>query len=113
MHYNTLTAIPGIGKSIAADMEHIGIKKPSDLKGRDPQELYELSNRYAGKVQDRCLLYVFRCAVYCVNTPKPEKHLMKWWAWTIDRTDPSFAAMTAGLTKLLGKPPGRKKRKRG
>ena len=81
MRYNHLTSIPGVGKSIAADLEQIGIINPSDLCGRDPQELYDLSNKAAGKVQDRCLLYVFRCAVYCVSTPKPEKRLMKWWAW--------------------------------
>jgi nucleotidyltransferase/DNA polymerase involved in DNA repair len=78
-----LTIIPGVGKSIASDLWHIGIKKVDDLKGQDPEELYELSNRFAGKTQDRCLLYVFRCAVYYAETPEekqdPEK--LKWWNW--------------------------------
>jgi len=55
----TLTIIPGVGKSIASDLWHIGIKKVEDLKGQDPEELYELSNRFAAKTQDRFLLYVF------------------------------------------------------
>ena len=78
-----LTIIPGVGKSIASDLRHIGIKKVDDLKGQDPEELYRLSNSFAGKKQDRCLLYVFRCAVYYAETPEekqdPEK--LKWWNW--------------------------------
>ena len=78
-----LTVIPGVGLSIARDLWDIGIHEVSDLRGRDAEELYELSNRFAGKVQDRCLLYTFRCAVYYANTPvnkqNPEK--LKWWKW--------------------------------
>jgi len=78
-----LTKIPGVGKSIATDLWNIDIRRISDLKGRDPEDLYDLSNRFAGMVQDRCLLYVFRCAVYYAETPlsgqDPEK--LKWWNW--------------------------------
>ena len=49
----------------------------------DPGLLYELSNEYAGTIQDRCLLYAFRCAVYFAETldqvQDPEK--LKWWYW--------------------------------
>ncbi|NMB56563.1 pathogenicity locus, partial [Candidatus Beckwithbacteria bacterium] len=32
------------------------------------------------KTQDRCLLYVFRCAVYYAKGGRdPEK--LKWWNW--------------------------------
>jgi len=78
-----LRTIPGIGKSLAADLWNIGIKKISDLQGQDPELLYDLSNRYAGVAQDRCVLYTFRCAVYYANTPK-SKHSsekLKWWNW--------------------------------
>lgn len=78
-----LMQIPGVGKSIATDLWHIGIRRTVDLKGRSPEELYELSNQYAGVTQDRCLLYVFRCAIYFASTPQelqePEK--LKWWNW--------------------------------
>jgi hypothetical protein len=78
-----LTVIPGVGKSIARDLWNIGIHNVSDLCGQDPESLYDLSNKFAGKVQDRCLLYVFRCAIYYVDTPakeqEPEK--LKWWNW--------------------------------
>lgn len=64
-----LTPIPGVGKSIAQDLINIGIQNISDLKGKDPYSLYDLSNQFAGSVQDRCLLYVFKCAVYFAETP--------------------------------------------
>ena len=78
-----LQVIPGVGKSIANDLWRIGITNVTDLKSKDPEELYELSNKLVGIVQDRCLLYVFRCAVYYANTEKkkqdPQK--LKWWNW--------------------------------
>jgi hypothetical protein len=78
-----LTVIPGVGKSIANDLWNIGIQKVSDLRGYDPEVLYGLSNKFAGTVQDRCLLYVFRCAVYFAETPKEnqDKEKLKWWNW--------------------------------
>lgn len=78
-----LTEIPGIGKSIANDLWNIGIFKVSDLIGKDPEILYDLSNRFVGVVQDRCLLYVFRCAVYYAQTPeyKRDDEKLKWWNW--------------------------------
>jgi hypothetical protein len=72
-----------VGKSIALDLWDIGIRKIDDLKGRDAEELYDHSNILAGCTQDRCLLYVFRCAVYYANTSEQEreKELLKWWNW--------------------------------
>lgn len=82
-----LVQIPGIGKSLATDLWNIGITKVADLKGKDPELLYDLSNRFAGAVQDRCVLYAFRCAVYYAGTPteqqEPEK--LKWWNWTDEK----------------------------
>lgn len=84
-----LTRIPGVGKSIALDLLHIGIEKTEDLKGRDPQALYDQSNAYAGCIQDRCLLYVFRCAVYFAETPETAHDVekLKWWNWTDKKMD--------------------------
>lgn len=75
-----LTTIPGVGKSIAGDLQKIGIKSVGDLKGKNPEKLYQLSNRKAGVKQDRCLLYVFRCAVYFAEGGRDSKKL-KWWNW--------------------------------
>lgn len=42
----TLMQIPGVGKSIAQDLVNIGIKSVDDLKGKDPQKLYNKSNKF-------------------------------------------------------------------
>jgi predicted RecB family nuclease len=78
-----LRQIPGVGISIANDLLNIGIRSVAELEGENPQQIYDRSNEYAGAIQDRCLLYVFRCAVYYADTPQelrdPEK--LKWWNW--------------------------------
>jgi predicted RecB family nuclease len=78
-----LTIIPGVGESLATDLWNIGITTIADLKEKNPNELYDLSNRFAGTVQDRCVLYVFKCAVYYASTPKDEQDTdkLKWWNW--------------------------------
>jgi nucleotidyltransferase/DNA polymerase involved in DNA repair len=54
-----LQKIPGVGKSIARDLQNIGINSIADLRGINPETLYAQSNQFAGITQDRCLLYVF------------------------------------------------------
>ena len=76
-----LEQIPGVGPSIARDLENIGIHAIADLKGKKPEALFEQSNRLAGVTQDRCLLYVFRCAVYFAETDNPEPEKLKWRNW--------------------------------
>lgn len=76
-----LQVIPGIGKSIAEDLYALGIRQVSDLKGKNSAKLYAKSNQLAGVIQDRCLLYVFRCAVYFASTKNPNPELLKWWNW--------------------------------
>ena len=75
-----LQTIPGVGKSIAQDLRNIGIRRVADLRKKNPELLYKKSNKHEGVVQDRCLLYVFRCAVYFAEGGRaPEK--LKWWNW--------------------------------
>ena len=78
-----LKQIPGVGNSLATDLWNIGIKSISDLKGQNAEILFEKSNEYANAIQDRCVLYVFRCAVYYANTEKGsrDKEKLKWWNW--------------------------------
>ena len=77
----SLTAIPGVGKAVARILRNAGIYSPSDLKGKNPRALYDLSNKIAGRVQDKCLLYVFRCAIYFAETKNPKPALLQWWNW--------------------------------
>ena len=76
-----LMQIPGIGKSIANDLYNINIKNIAALKNQSPEELYHLSNQFAGVIQDRCLLYVFRCAVYYATEKTHDAEKLKWWNW--------------------------------
>ncbi|NUL83349.1 MAG: Pathogenicity locus [Armatimonadetes bacterium] len=76
-----LSSLPGVGKSIEADLIALGYRRPADLVGQDPEEMYERIQAMSGAKIDRCLLYVFRCAVYVASTPEPEERLTKWWNW--------------------------------
>lgn len=67
---------------MADDLTLLGIKKVDDLKGKDPEKLYaELCIR-KGRILDRCILYVFRCAVYYANEKTHDPEKLKWWNWT-------------------------------
>ncbi|MBM4028747.1 MAG: DUF4332 domain-containing protein [Planctomycetes bacterium] len=76
-----LEQIPGVGKSIATDLRHLGITSVRQLKGRNPEKLYERLCRFKAAPVDRCMLYVFRCAVYYASTRDPDPELLKWWNW--------------------------------
>ena len=80
-----LQTIPGVGPSIAADLRSLGVKRVVDLKGADPQRLYEKLNAKTGVRQDRCVLYTFRCAVYYASHPVHEAEKLKWWNWKDQR----------------------------
>jgi len=76
-----LQKIPGVGKSIAQDLRNLGIDSIQDLKDKDPEELYiRLCDQQGVKI-DRCMLYVFRCAVYYASTKTHDPELLKWWNW--------------------------------
>ena len=63
-----LLTVPGIGKNIKQDLIDIGI-----------------DCEHKGRIEDRCQLYVLRCAVYYADqtaqgkTPDPQK--CRWWYW--------------------------------
>jgi predicted RecB family nuclease len=78
---NNLEIIPGVGKSIAEDLRNIGIHFVADLKGKDPEKLFEMSNSFEDKIQDRCLLYVYREAVYFAENKNHDPEKLKWWNW--------------------------------
>ncbi len=77
--------IPGVGKSIAQDLWDMGFRSPRELKNKNPEKLYADFCSLRGMPVDRCMLYVFRCAVYFVSHKKHRPELLKWWNWK-DRT---------------------------
>jgi RimJ/RimL family protein N-acetyltransferase len=95
-----LQTIPGVGPSLAQDLRDLGIARVDDLRGQSPQRLYDRLVERRGTHQDRCVLYVFRCAVYFAETAAPEPALLKWWAW-------KDTPLTAPLYDALDGPDGR------
>lgn len=76
-----LQRIPGVGQKIAQDFRELGIAAVQDLVGQDPDILYQRLCQLQGMKVDRCMLYVFRCAVYYASTSHPDPELLKWWNW--------------------------------
>ena len=76
-----LQDIPGVGERMERHMHNIGIRCVADLAGRDPEELYSLDCLKKGFQEDRCALYVYRCAVYFAEHEEREPEKLKWWYW--------------------------------
>ncbi len=76
-----LRTIPGVGPSIEQDLLRLGIKRVTELHGQDPQALYDRFCMIEGRNVDRCLLYVFRCAVYFASEKRHDPEKLKWWNW--------------------------------
>lgn len=73
--------VPGVGEKIAVDFWDLGYDRVAALRGEDPEAMYERLCAYHGQHIDRCMLYVFRCAVYFAETGDPDPELLKWWSW--------------------------------
>lgn len=76
-----LTDLPNIGKAGAADLELLGIEKPSDLKGQDPYEMYERLCFLTGSRHDPCVIDVFISVTSFIKGEKPRA----WWDYTSQR----------------------------
>lgn len=76
-----LQSIPGVGPSIAADLYELGVHSIAHLEGNSPESLYEQLCVLRGQHIDRCVLYVFRCAVYYASHKTHDPGLLKWWRW--------------------------------
>ncbi|MFH0975295.1 MAG: helix-hairpin-helix domain-containing protein [Spirochaetota bacterium] len=76
-----LQSIPGIGPSMKKDLVDLGIDLVPDLKGKNPEKLYNDLCKIRNTHIDRCVLYVFRCAVYYAENEIRDPELIKWWNW--------------------------------
>lgn len=76
-----LERIPGVGPSIAADLQSLDIHKIADLKDKNPEAMYEQLMQQVGAHIDRCVLYVFRTAVYYASHTAHDPEKLKWWRW--------------------------------
>ncbi|MBP3359684.1 MAG: Pathogenicity locus [Clostridia bacterium] len=85
MRSNDLKIIPGIGKNMEQHFHEVGIRSIDDLIGANPEALYEKDCAVKGMHIDRCVLYVFRLAVYYANNEVHELQKLRWWYWKDNR----------------------------
>jgi hypothetical protein len=84
-HKDNLQHIPGVGPSLSADLRLLDIHTIADLKGKNPQEMYDRLCAITHSRQDPCVLYVFRGAVYFASHTTHDPKKLKWWYWKNDR----------------------------
>jgi hypothetical protein len=76
-----LTTIPNVGPAVARKLERVGIAEPSDLRGRDPHELFDRLCELDGCAHDPCLLDTFVSAVaWAEGAPA-----RPWWEYSRER----------------------------
>jgi len=73
--------IPGVGKNLSKDLVDLGYQTINELKGENPETMYQNLITLRREHIDRCVLYVFRCAVYFASNSVYEPELLKWWNW--------------------------------
>ena len=76
-----LRRIPGVGADMAQHLREIGIGTIDDLVGQDAEALYARACQARGAALDRCVLYVFREAVYFAEHAAPDPEKLRWWYW--------------------------------
>jgi pathogenicity locus Cdd1 protein len=97
----SLQEIPNVGPSLAESLERAGIKRPGQLKGKDPYVLYARLCERTGVRHDPCVLDTFISAVrYMEGGP-----VQPWWHFTAERRENQArygAVMSAGkVTKRV------------
>ena len=76
-----LRVIPGVAEKMKGHLQAIGINCVEDLIGQNAEDLFQKHNITRGSVDCRCVLYVYRCAVYYANTENPEFEKLQWNYW--------------------------------
>lgn len=76
-----LTDLPNVGPAMARDLERLGIRRPADLRGRDPLDLYEMLCAATRVRQDPCVLDVFMSLTHFVRRGSARP----WWDFTAER----------------------------
>ncbi|HIT86459.1 MAG TPA: Pathogenicity locus [Candidatus Coprocola pullicola] len=76
-----LKTIPGVGPNIEQHLIQLGYTSVSSLKGENPEEIFQKDCILQGCSLDRCLLYVYRLAVYYAENTIYDPEKLKWWHW--------------------------------
>jgi hypothetical protein len=76
-----LTAIPNVGPAVARKLLTLDVRGLDDLRGRDPEALFERLCAQDGRRHDPCLLDTFVAAVaYADGGPA-----RPWWEFSRER----------------------------
>jgi hypothetical protein len=78
---STLTAIPNVGPAVARKFLALDIRGLDDLRGRDPEDLFERLCAQDGRRHDPCLLDTFTAAVAFADGGPPRP----WWEFSRER----------------------------
>jgi hypothetical protein len=76
-----LLTIPNVGRAIARKLDRLDIKTVDELRGRDPQELYDRLCLLDGRRHDPCLLDTFVAAVAFADGGPARP----WWEFSRER----------------------------
>jgi hypothetical protein len=91
MSEQELRALPNIGPAIATKLMRLGIERPDDLRGKDPEALFRRLCDLDGTRHDPCLLDTFVAAVDRANGAPARP----WWYYS--RLRKSGASATATI----------------
>ncbi len=90
-----LQQIPNVGKAMAGDFHLLGIKEPSDLRDKDPYELYVKLCEKTKQYHDPCVLDTIMSAVYFMKG----EGTLPWWDFTEERKK-NFKKVEAKVTRF-------------
>jgi hypothetical protein len=73
-----LRQLPNIGPAMARLLGRVGIHNPEDLRGADPNALYERASELDGRPLDPCVLDTFTAITAHANGAEPRP----WWIYS-------------------------------
>jgi hypothetical protein len=87
-----LLKLPNVGPATAGDLLRLGICRPSDLVGQDPDDLYRRLCALDGALHDPCVRDVFAAVVDHAGGGAARP----WWTFTAARKARDAAAAIRG-----------------
>ncbi len=76
-----LTSVPNVGPAVAGKLGRLGVERAEDLRGQDPEALFERLCAMDGRRHDPCLLDTFVAAVDFADGGPARP----WWDYSRER----------------------------
>jgi len=80
-----LRDLAGVGKSIEANLNSLGVTSVAILATKEGDDLYDQLCVKTRTRQDPCVLDTFRCAVAQARNPRLPDEQRNWWWWSRQR----------------------------